>query len=166
MKNYSILLTVLLCAIILFGCSSTKGMTAEEKAASELALRRAIENRSYHIDVDRMIPTNGRSRQLTSNYSLQIDGDKVKSHLPYFGRAYHVPYGGGEGLVFESVVTDYTSSLDKKGRRVIEFKTKTEEDLCRFRLEIFPNGSASILVNSENRQSISYDGSASENREK
>jgi hypothetical protein len=148
-------------SIVLFGCSSAKGLTKEEKAAKEALLKQAVEKREFVVKVDRMLPLNGRSQVLTSPYSLEISGDRVKSYLPYFGRAYSVPYGGGEGLSFESAITDYTSAVDSKGKTTVEFQARTKEDRHSFRIEIFPGGSASINVTSVNRQAISFRGSAS-----
>ncbi len=159
--RYYVLMTGFILSIFLMGCSSSKGLTKEEKAVKETALRKAVENREFVVDVERMLPMSGRSRALTSSYSLQIDGDRVKSYLPYVGRAYSVPYGGGDGLNFESTITDYKSSFDNKGKAVIEFQAKTPEDRYSFRLEIFPNGSASVNVTSVNRQGISFQGTAS-----
>jgi hypothetical protein len=150
----------------MFGCSSSKSLTKEEKTAKEAVLRKAVENREFVVDVDRMLPMSGRSQTLTSPYSLEINGDQVKSYLPYFGRAYSVPYGGGDGLNFESPVTDYKSSFDSKGKATIEFQTKTKEDQYSFRLEIFSNGSASINVTSVNRQGVSFQGTASDKKSK
>jgi len=155
------LVTGILLSIIMSGCSSARGLTKEEKVAKETEIREAIENRAYKIDVDRVIPMSGNSRTLTSLYSLEINNDKVKSHLPYFGRAYSIPYGGGEGLIFESTITDYKSSFDSKGKAVIEFKTSTKEDQYVYNVEIFTNGTTSINVKSNNRQSISFHGKAS-----
>lgn len=157
--NYFVWMALVL-SVIMSGCSATKGLTKEEKAANEAQLRAAIENRTFVVDVDRALPMSGSSRMLTSPYTLTINGDTVKSYLPYFGRAYSVPYGGGEGLIFDSVVTDYQSSFDKKGKATIEFKTKSKEDQFVYRIYIFPNASASIDVSSVNRQQISFQGKA------
>jgi hypothetical protein len=148
----------------MIGCSSTKGLTKEEKAAKEAALRKAIENREFVVDVDRMLPMSGRSQTLTSPYSLEIKGDRVKSYLPYYGRAYSVPYGGGDGLNFEAEITGYKSSSGAKGQSIVEFEAKTNEGLHGFRLEIYPNGSTSINVTSVNRQAISFHGTATDKK--
>jgi hypothetical protein len=159
-KNLHCIWTGLLLAAILSGCSASKGVSKEEKAAQEAVLRTAIENRTFVVEVDRALPMTGNVRALTSLYSLEINGDTVKSHLPFFGRAYSVPYGGGEGLIFESSITDYQSSFDKKGKAAIEFKTKSKEDRLDYRIYIYTNGTASIDVTSVNRQHISFTGNA------
>jgi len=155
-----LLWTALVLSIILTGCSASKGLTKEEKATKEAELREAIENRAFVVEVDRALPTGAESRMLTSPYSLTIRGDTVKSYLPFFGRAYSVPYGGGDGLIFNSTITDYQSSFDKKGKALIEFKTRSKEDALVYRIQIFLSGSASIDVTSINRQSISFHGKA------
>ena len=144
--------------VIMSGCSVPKRLTKEEKIAQEALLRAAIENRTFIVEVDRALPMSGSSRMLTSPYTLQLNGDEVKSYLPYFGRAYSVPYGGGEGLIFESTVTDYQCSFDKKGKATIEFKTRSKDDQFIYLIHIFADGSSSMNVTSTNRQPISFNG--------
>ena len=145
-------------SVMASGCATSKGLTKEEKAANEAALREAIENRMFVVEVDRALPMGGGSRMLTTSYSLEIKGDEVKSYLPYFGRAYSVPYGGGDGLIFESVMTDYQSSIDKKGILFVSFKTKSKEDQFVYRIRITPGGYSLIDVTSIQRQPISFHG--------
>ena len=145
---------------ITVGCSSSMGLTKEEKATKAAALHVAIEKRTFIVEVDKALPMGGSARVLTSPYSLELNEEKVKSYLPYFGRAYSLPYGGGEGLIFDSVMTDYQSSFDKKGKTLIEFKTQSKEDQFVYRIHISPNGTASIDVTPMNRQPISFTGNA------
>ena len=64
-------------------------------------VREIVDSGRIKIDVDRAVPMAGRSVNLTSPYSLEIHGDSILSYLPYFGRAYSAPYGGGEGLTLK-----------------------------------------------------------------
>jgi len=41
---------------------------------------------------------------LTSPYSVEIRNDSIISHLPYYGRAYSIPYGGGDSSFFSFLV--------------------------------------------------------------
>ncbi|MCD8194077.1 MAG: DUF4251 domain-containing protein [Tannerellaceae bacterium] len=139
-------------------CAQSK---KELKAEKEQLVKQLVENDCFHIKVDRAIPQQGGSKYLTSPYSVEICGDTVKSYLPYFGRAYSVPYGGGKGLIFDSQITDYKRTYDKKGTANIRFSTRTEEDNYKFQIEIFTNGSARINVVPVNRQPISFHGDVS-----
>ena len=159
MRNY-FLLTSLLLSIVLSGCSLMKGMTSEEKKANERALHEAIEKRDFHIDVNHIIPGSGIPRTLSSGFTLDIRNENVKSHLPYEGIVTSVPFGGGEGLIFESKIEKYESTFDSKGRTNIEFQTKTKEDLYVYRIQIYPEGKTSINVTSNNKQAISFKGNA------
>lgn len=130
----------------------------EKKEQREKEVKEWIDGKRFTIEVDRALPLRGRSVHLTSPYSLELRGDSVFSYLPYFGRAYSAPYGGGNGMRFEEVMTDYTLSYGKKGKAILKFETRTDDDKYTFFIEIYPNGSATIQVNSVNKQSIGYQG--------
>lgn len=89
---------------------------------------------------------------------MEIRNDSVISYLPYYGRAYSIPYGGGEGLNFKAPLTDYKLEWDKKETAKIKFSARSEEDRFDFSIDVFSNGSSSIFVNMQNRQSISFQG--------
>ena len=55
----------------------------------------------------------------------------------------------------EEISTEITKGLE------IKFVTRSEEDKFTFHITIFPNASASVNVNSTNRQPISYYGKLS-----
>ena len=138
-------------------CSSMR-MTSEEKAVMAADIQSMIDNRAYSINVDRAIPSRGGNVTLTGSYDLKISGDSVYSYLPYFGRAYSLPYGGGEGLIFKGVMSDYSHSKGKKGANRIAFTVRTQEDVYTFDLDIFTNGSASIIVGPGNKSPITFQG--------
>lgn len=130
----------------------------EKKEMKQKAVKELVLSEKYKIDVDRAIPARGRSVSLTSPYSIEIRNDSVISHLPYYGRAYSIPYGGGEGLNFKAPISDYKVEWDKKGTAKVRFTARSTEDRFSFNIDIFSNGSSSIFVNMQNRQSISFQG--------
>ena len=132
--------------------------TSVKKEQKKEAVMKLIESENYKIDVNTAMPMRGRSIPLTSSYSLTIRNDSVISYLPYYGRAYSIPYGGGDGLNFKAILKEYNVEMDKKGNAVIKFVARNPEDRYEFRAKVFPNGSASIDVNMQNRQSISFQG--------
>lgn len=135
--------------------SQTKKERKEQKAKE---IKEMIDEQRFTIDVDRALPMGGRTVNLTTHYSFEMRGDSAISYLPYFGRAYSLPYGGGDGLRFEESITDYQSTFEKKGTARIKFVTRTKEDTFRFDVQVFSNGSAIISVTPTNRQSITYQG--------
>ncbi|WP_294629971.1 DUF4251 domain-containing protein [uncultured Bacteroides sp.] len=130
----------------------------EKKEQKKEAVMKLVASENYKIDAQTALPMRGRSIPLSSSYSLEVRNDSVISSLPYFGRAYSIPYGGGMGLNFKAPIKEYTMKTDKKGNAVIRFIARNTEDSYEFKAKIYPNGSASIDVNMQNRQSISFQG--------
>lgn len=109
-KQILMLLLVMLAGIPTLSAQTKK----EKKEQKKEAVRQLIVSEDYKIDVNTAMPMRGRSIPLTSQYSLQIRNDSVFSYLPYYGRAYSVPYGGGSGLIFNAPLKEYTMDMDKK----------------------------------------------------
>ena len=130
----------------------------ERKELKEQTVKEKIESENYRIDINTAYPRRGRMIPLTSIYSVTIRNDSVFSQLPYFGRAYSIPYGGGQGLMFNAPIDQYTMAMGKRGASKINFTAKSPEDQFRFRITIYSNGSSSIDVDMQNRESISFSG--------
>lgn len=135
----------------------------EKKENAINQLKEVVDSKEYKINVNMAHPRRGRTVPLTSNYSLEIKNDSVISYLPYYGRAYSIPYGGGDGLRFAAPISDYSVSYNKKGRARISVTTRTSEDSFKFNIEIYPGGSANFDVNMQNRESIRFTGKLEEN---
>ena len=144
------LLLAMLAAIPTLSAQTKK----EKKEQKKEAVRQLIVSENYKIDVNTAMPMRGRNITLSSPYSLEIRNDSVFSYLPYYGRAYSV----GSGLIFNAPLKEYTMDLDKKGNAVIKFSARSPEDFFEFSAKVFSNGTASIDVIMQNRQSISYRG--------
>lgn len=152
MKTYK--LFTLIAMIFCFSISATY---AQKKEMAKDLLER-LDSKHYKINVDRMNPMKGPSKYLSSPYSITLIGDSVNSYLPYVGEAYSAPYGGGSVLIFESPITEYRQTFDKKGNAIIKFKAQTREDMYTYNIKIFENGSSSIQVSANKRQTISFNG--------
>lgn len=149
--------------LILFGgqaCSTTKGGKSADTRKSEIENRvnELVDSREFEIDVKRAMPRGGRSINLTSIYNVKISGDSIYSYLPYFGTAYNIPYGGGDGLTFNSTVREYECNHDKKDTHQISFKTRSNDDNLEFFITIFKSGSTTIQVHPINRAPITFNG--------
>ena len=133
--------------VLFFGGQSLYSQSKKEREEQKAKeIKEMIENGRFTIEVDRALPMGGRTVHLTTPYSLEMRGDSAISYLPYFGRAYSLPYGGGDGMRFEESITDYQSTFDKKGTARIKFVARTKEDTFRFDVQVFSNGSAIISV--------------------
>ena len=156
-KGLLSLAVVLLAVMVLEGCA-----TAEERAAraAEHAARVkvALKERHYKMSVDHMYPMKGGSKSVSPSYSVEVRNDSLFSYLPFFGRAYQVPYGGGKGLNFSERIGSYRESLVKNGRRHIEINVRNDEDSYLYVIEVFDNGNSDIEVQAQQRERISYSG--------
>lgn len=153
------LLMVILCAMALASCSSSKSaVRAAADAVTAEQVAYMLDKRLYKIDFSRAFPMSGPSFPLSYSYFISVIGDRVESFLPYFGIAYSLPMDGGEGLRFTAPITGYTDTSGRNGKRVISFTARTPEDSYDFRLEVFPTGSSHLTVNSGKKQNISFSG--------
>lgn len=151
MKAYSIF-TVIALAIFV-GCGAVR-QTPQERQD----IQKALDNRSYQIDINYMIPMRGMSKSV-SGYSLTVEGDSIDSQLPYIGQAQSIPYGGGKGLSFQADINSYTDKGLEKDCRTIVIDVRNDEDHYVYTLDIFDSGDASVSVRCDNRDDISYRGS-------
>lgn len=150
-----ILLTAAVCFPLHLSAQKDK---QAEKARNEQAVKKAIDERHFRIDVNYMTPTRGRSRALTDSYSLEVRNDSLFSYLPYTGEAYSIPYEGGKALNFNAPIQTYETKEKKRGRKEVKITTSNEEDSYTYSVTISSNGSAYIHVQPIRRQPISFSG--------
>ena len=154
MKNWIIFIVM---AAALAGCATTaERMEREARTAAQVS--EALASRHYTINVLMMYPQRGRAVNLTTNYSVEVKGDSLISYLPYFGRAYNVPYGGGKGLNFIAPITGYQTETDRKGITRVVLTTENEEDRYQYVLEVSSSGDSYVQVQSRQRDFIRYSG--------
>ena len=158
MKNVLCLSLLLASAAILWSSCATSEEKAAQMAQLSANVTNALNNRDYKIAIDRMYPMRGSSRHVSFGYSVEVRNDTLFSYLPYFGRAYNVPYGGGKGLNFSAPIESYRESQPKDDRRHIEISLSNDEDTYQYIIDIFTNGSANIDVIPRERDRITYYG--------
>lgn len=157
LSNIVSMVCSLLAMVVLSGCATPEERAA--RAAEQVAnVKAALTARNYKIAVSRMYPRSGASKNVSYGYSVEVRNDSLFSYLPYFGRAYDVPYGGGKGLNFEAPIESYKETQLKNGQRQIEIGLKNDEDTYLYTIGVFDNGNSSIDVQMRRRESISYSG--------
>ncbi len=160
MKKYSFLLLLASCLLAAALLQPEFSFAQNKKDSSKIAkIKELIENQHYTFMAQSVTPLSGRLRQLTSDYDLQVSKDVIVSHLPYFGRAYSAPMNPSDGgIQFTSKDFEYTVTNKKKGGWDVNIKYKDTQDVKQMQLSIFDNGTSSLQVISNNRQSISFSG--------
>lgn len=149
---YSSLLTI--------GCTPGNKISS---AATPAEIETAVQSGHWVFSAQRATGDVGRSRQLTTDYTVAVRGDSMISYLPYFGRA----YAGSAGLETKSVLdfrsVDFTLSkeINKKGATVIIIKPADYTDVQSYTFTIFSNGRADLNVLLTSRSPITFSGSVS-----
>ena len=157
MKNILKTMTMVLASCMLLGSCATQKDQSAKKEALAMKVTAALDAREFKIDIDRMIPLSGPSKHVF-DYFVELRNDSLISYLPYIGRAYNIPYGGGDGLNFAAPIGSYNESFKKNGQRHIVIQLKNKEDSYTYTFDIFDNGRSSIDVQSRQREPISYYG--------
>ncbi len=167
-------------ALLLAGLT---GMAKEKQKADTAAFNKMVQlvnSKNFYINVDAAFPMGNGSITVDTKYgSKRLGGEGyvslannegelfimdtvVTGHMPFFGRAYNIPYGDGGGMEFSKTKLEKESIkvFQKKKKQYVEyeFSVRKDGDVINFRVEIYANGKCSVNVNSNNRASISYSG--------
>ena len=148
---------LLLFFLLFIGCQTVKNSDLSSDNSTQL--KEQIYSKHYSFVPTMAMPTGGRSVALTTaEYSLTITGDTVKAELPYYGRAYTAPYPGEDGGV-SFVSTNFDYELTEVGsNKKINIKIKDNRHRYNLFLEIWNTGKASLRIQDNERQAISYTG--------
>lgn len=148
-------LKVALCVL----CTVAAGFPLQAQNMDKSAVETLVEEGQFVFKAQMALPMTGGSRYLTSSYDMKVSDELISTYLPYFGRAYRAPSNlSGGGIDFESRDFEYTVKERRKGGWDIRITPNDVEDVRQLFLTVSENGSASLRVNSDRRQSISFNG--------
>ncbi len=145
-------------SLSLLGCGVTSPAGAE---SIDLQM---IRDGNFIYTVQSVSPSGGRTIRPTTIYTMEASGGTFKANLPYFGRAYQATYGGSGGVEFEGEPSELkVEENEQKGTVRLSFSIQAENpssERYEVNLEVGPTGYGSLIVRSNNRQTISYYGVA------
>jgi len=170
--------------LLLFSCLSLTA--AEKKTKTDTAafnkLVRLMESKHFYILVDDAFPSGNSSVTINSKHGSKTIGgghiplttnqgelfflDTVATgHLPFFGRAYSLPYGQGGGIKFKQAPLKEESLkvVQKRKKQYVtyQFSVHNGHDVFTFHVEAYANGKCNVKVHSNQRASIDYGGEVS-----
>ena len=164
MKKYLVSMAcVLLAAMVLNGCASSREKAAREAEQAE-RVRAALAERHYKIVVNSMADLSKtdkkRSPQLLSYYLLEVRNDSLITFLPQYGYNQILSEAGvgWRGLRLYEPISSYQEELTKKGKRHIEISVEKDNDTLTFVIEVSANGNSNISVRSRRRERIIFAG--------
>lgn len=101
----------------------------------------------------------GNFNNLSTNYDLVFDSLNIKAFLPYYGRAYSVPYNDEGGVKFDLKADKIEKRWDKKKKRyIVASEVSDSRDSYSIYMTASLSGYADVQINFRNRQMISYYG--------
>lgn len=166
MKKQSVFILMLVSVSMIYAQESQETRQEKKEAREAELIQRTnnlVKSGEWQFDATFMTPASGRGRSLTSPYRVIVKNGQADSYLPYFGRAYKAEYGNTSSpLSFRGEISDLSVKDWKKGGWVISFTTVNGSDRLDYTFHIAETGSATLMVNSTNRQPISFSGDLTE----
>ncbi|NQU54524.1 MAG: DUF4251 domain-containing protein [Bacteroidetes bacterium] len=166
MKNIFFILIFFFAVISVYAQDSEKKnrkeLKAEKKAQRIEEINNLLKIKTFVFNATNAQPMSGGSIPLNYFFNAEINGDSIKSYLPFYGVAYHVEYGSRTSpFDFELPISNYLFEQDKKGYH-IKFEVKNKMDVINFAFHISDLGYASLNITSTNRQVMSFYGTIEE----
>lgn len=166
MKN-SVLISLVF-SFLFFSVSAQKPTKAEKAALLEQAFqqtRQLVESNHFQFELKQVYPQGGQDlSRFNPRGKFVITDSTAKGSLPFFGRAYSLPYGEGGGIEFDGVMKDRSVKIEYKKKRktlIYRFSIPAKNDTFQISMEISGGGNCSMNLNSNNRAHISYSGTVS-----
>lgn len=142
-----------------------QGSKKERDSIQAAKISALVAEQQYTFFAQSASPTKGGLIQLNPGYTVVVKKDTVTSDLPYYGRAYQAGYGSNDGgIKFTSLSYDYKVTPRKKDGWNISIKPKDASNFRELLLTVYSDGSASLNVNCNDRQPISYRGYISDKK--
>lgn len=154
---YKICFALSLC-LLLAACATQK-----EKQARLTLIDSLVKTNNFKFVAQQANPLRGnivsqRLLQLDGTYYLNVSKDTIVPYLPYFGVAQQAAFGSTDnGIQFTSTDFTYQKTVKDKGYEITVIPKKTDKANKLF-LSISKGGNATLNVNSNSRDAISFSG--------
>ena len=147
--------------------SSRKAQRERIKLEQIQQTKMLVNSREFVFIAYRALPQRGGSIDLTTNPNyLKFHPDRIESYMPFFGRAYYADPGGEGGIKFDGKPKVFNLKT-RRGGKGYELNTTVpgSRDNYQLNLSISPEGSATLMITSNDLSAISYYGEISKPEE-
>jgi len=128
-------------------------------SAQSGGIKESIDSKTFVFKAQTSIPSGNGNQQLSPGYELVLKGTSIDAYLPYFGRAYSPPVDPtASGIKFMSQNFEYNATGRKGGGWDVVIRPKDVTDIRELLLTVFDNGNATLVVNSDRRSPITFNG--------
>jgi len=131
----------------------------ERKARQKLEMAELIHSGKFKFVARSAQSELGTFDNLEPQYDMVFDSLRVKAYLPYYGRAYSVPYGGSGGVKFDLTAKNMVKNWnEKKKLYTISAELADTNDSYTIFLTTGLDGYADLKIIFRNRNWINYFG--------
>ncbi|MEG2181250.1 MAG: DUF4251 domain-containing protein [Bacteroidales bacterium] len=149
--------------VLLFVFSLIFGMSefsvfGKEKGDLLDSLYNQAKSEAYRIEVTRVMSASvPNTDRFNPSGFMEVNDSLVQARLPFFGKAYSSRYGEDAGINIEG--TAENMKIERKKKQVdIRFDIRDKNERYQVFIQLFPGGNASVRLNSNQREAISYYG--------
>ncbi len=102
---------------------------------------------------------NSRTKNLTTDFGVEVRNDSVFSYMPYYGNTYSRDYTShtDSPMGFIQPVDSYSMQKTNKGY-LVDISVTNNHDVINLKFHINKDGETTLSANSINRSSVSYTG--------
>jgi hypothetical protein len=136
---------------------SRKELRAEQAAITAANVDSVMNSEQYTFMARTASSINMQQVQLSSGYDMTVRGDSVFVYLPYFGVIYRAGFDNDGGVRLNTSMEEYEIEK-RKSAYEIKFMARKDGDTYRFDMSVSTSGYCSLVINSNNRQAITYTG--------
>lgn len=153
-------LLILLVPVVVWCLASNAQESRRERKAREKFEMGQLIHSGHFSFVPRSAQSElGTFNNLQSTYEVEFDSLRVKANLPYYGRAYNVPYGGSGGIKFDLTAKKMEKKWnEKKKLYTITAELSDRDDSYQLDLTTGLDGFADLKITLVNRTWISFFG--------
>lgn len=151
------ILFLVLMTVFLSIAGNSQESRKERKVRQKLEMAQLINSGKFRFIANSAQSNLGNFNSLGQDYDLAFDSLRVKAYLPYYGRAYSVPYGGSGGVNFDLVASKMEKSWnDRKKLYTIHAELSDSNDSYSIILTTGLDGFADVKIIFRNREWINY----------
>lgn len=142
---------------LIFGMSGSSVFGKEKENVLDSLYNRA-KSEAYRIEVTRVMSASvPNTDRFNPSGFIVVDDSLVQTQLPFFGKAYSSRYGEDAGIDIDGTAENI--KIERKKKQVdIRFDIRNKNERYQFFIQLFPGGNASMRLNSNQREAISYYG--------
>ena len=179
---------ILCVAFISLGLWSCSSLSSAQKEANTKEITSWLDHKEVHIDLNTAYPRSSSALQQLANSGLLAPGntsnvinlsssksfitihkDSINGYLPYYGTRHTAGRIGENGSIqFHDLPKNYSERLDPKTLThhiAFEIPQKRSSEFFQIQIQIYPTKNVQVIVNSSQRDGISYKGTAQELKE-